>query len=73
VSLSAFTFADGSVADQVSNRHRVRRVAYGHGEIRLEDEEGGKCACGGTLSVRSDPGEGEVMSEDEKVSSEVLG
>ncbi|KAK0749452.1 hypothetical protein B0T18DRAFT_427573 [Schizothecium vesticola] len=52
---------------------RARRVAYGHGEIRLEDDEDGKCACGGALLVRSDPGEGEVMSEDEKVSSEVLG
>lgn len=48
-------------------------MAYGHGEIRLEDDEAGKCACGGALSVRSDPGEGEVMLEDEKVDTEVLG
>lgn len=60
------------VIDCPTDWRRVGRVAYGHGEIRLEDDEGGKCACGGALSVRSDPGEGEVIPEDEKVSPEAL-
>ncbi|KAK1837049.1 hypothetical protein QBC39DRAFT_2292 [Podospora conica] len=54
----------------------VRRAAYGHGEIRLEDGEGGKCACGGALSVRSDPEEAEedeAVPESEKVNPEALG
>lgn len=61
------------VIECLTDWRRVRRVAYGHGEIRLEDGEGEKCACGGALSVRSDAGEGEVMPEDEKVDTEVLG
>jgi len=71
--MSACRVEKGFAANQGSDWRRVRRVAYGHGEIRLEDDEDGRCTCGGALSVRSDPGEGEVMPEGEKVNSEVLG
>ena len=58
----------GSVSKWLTE-YSVRRIVYGHGEIRLEDEEGEERVCGYSLSVKAEGEEGEMMVENDKVYS----